>query len=151
LEKWRPANLFDDRTIILAVDVVAFRPNVTVTEEGEVRGLKNLKRLDESDLFTEFLKDPPDFAQFLQDHWTKTYSGLFAFYIRCVNSAFHCSIIHVYPAENGEGNSETVEKSLALKNSRLNLGLLFLDLFLMTILVLTSSIRSSCGNGSRIF
>jgi hypothetical protein len=29
--------------------------------------------------------------------------------------------------------------------------LLFLDLFLMTILVLTSSIRSSCGNGSRIF
>jgi hypothetical protein len=68
LEKSRPANLFNHRTIILAFDIVAFRPNVTITEEGEVRGLKNLKRLDDPDLFTEFLRHPPDFAQFLQNH-----------------------------------------------------------------------------------
>jgi hypothetical protein len=61
LEKSRRANLFDDQTIILAVDAVAFRPNVTITEEGKVRGLRNLKRLDDSDRFTEFLKDPLDF------------------------------------------------------------------------------------------
>jgi hypothetical protein len=62
LEKLRLANLFSDRTIILAVDAVAFRLNVTITEQLEVCGLKNLKPLDDSDLFTEFLKDPLDFA-----------------------------------------------------------------------------------------
>jgi hypothetical protein len=54
-ETSRPANLFDDRTIILAVDVVASRPNVTITEEGDVRCLKNLMPLDDPDLTTEFL------------------------------------------------------------------------------------------------
>jgi hypothetical protein len=46
----------------------ALRPNVTIAEEGEVHGLKNLKRLDGPDLFTEVMKDPLAFAQFLQSH-----------------------------------------------------------------------------------
>jgi hypothetical protein len=95
---WRshaPRIFFDDRTMILVVDAVAFRPNIAITEEGDVRGLKNLKRLDDPDLLTEFLKDPPDFAQFLQSHWMETYSSLFVFHLQPVNPAFPCSIIHV--------------------------------------------------------
>jgi hypothetical protein len=81
-----------------------------------VRGLKHLKRLGDHDLFTDFLKDPPAFAQFLQNHWKETCSSLFAFHIQPVNPAFPCSVIHVYPVENRKGNPKTVEKLLALKN-----------------------------------
>jgi hypothetical protein len=115
-EKSRPANLFDHRIIILAVDAVALRSNITITEGGEVRGLKNLKRLDDPDLFTRFLKGPPAFAQFLQNHCKETYSSMFAFRIQPVNPAFSCSIIRVCPDENEKGNPQTVEKLLALKN-----------------------------------
>jgi hypothetical protein len=61
-EKSRAANLFDDQTIILAVDVAASRPNITIMEEGDVRSLNNLKRSDDPDLFIVFLKDPPALA-----------------------------------------------------------------------------------------
>jgi hypothetical protein len=56
-----------DRTIVLGVDIIAFRPRTTRTEDGEVSWFQNLKHLDE-DLFTHFLKDPNAFAQFIHQH-----------------------------------------------------------------------------------
>jgi hypothetical protein len=41
---------------------------------------------------------------------------LFAFHIQPVDPGFPCSVIHVYPAENGKGNPQTVEKLMTLKN-----------------------------------
>jgi hypothetical protein len=103
------------RTVILAVDAVAFRPLVTITEDGEVGGLKHLKHLDDPDLFTEFLRDPESFSHFLEAHWKDAYSDLFAFQMQPVDPALPCCVIHVYPAENGKGNLQTVETLLALK------------------------------------
>jgi hypothetical protein len=38
-----------DRRIILVVDVIVFRPVVTINEDGEVRGLKYLKQIHDPD------------------------------------------------------------------------------------------------------
>jgi hypothetical protein len=105
-----------ERTVVLAVDAVAFRPLVTVTENGEVTGLKHLTQLENPDLFTEFLRDPHAFAHFLQQHWKQTYSNLHAFHIQPVNPKFPCCVIHVYPAENGKGNDQTRTTLLQLQN-----------------------------------
>jgi hypothetical protein len=122
--------------MLLSCSVVSV--NVTITEEGEVRGLKNLERLDGPDLFTEFVKDSTAFAQFLQNHWKETYSSLFVFHHQSVNPAFPYSFIHVYPAENAKGNPQIIKKLFALKNKLdTEFGLLFLDLLLVAILVLT--------------
>jgi hypothetical protein len=51
----------DDRSIVLAVDAIAFRPLVTVTEDGVVHGLKHLRHLDDEDLLTHFHSDPAVF------------------------------------------------------------------------------------------
>jgi hypothetical protein len=102
--------------VILAVDAVAFRPLVTVTEDGEVHGLKNMTRLADTDMFTEFLRDPPAFAHFLETHWKQAYSNLFVFHLQPVDPALPCAVIHLYPAENGKGNPDTVSKLLELRN-----------------------------------
>jgi hypothetical protein len=74
-----------------------------------------LKRLDDRDLFTEFLRDPQAFSQFLEKHWKDAYSNLFVFHIQPVHPASPCSVIDAYPAENGKGNAETVTTLLNLK------------------------------------
>jgi hypothetical protein len=52
-----------DRTGILARDAVAFRPLVTVDEDGTVHGLKNVTRLDDQDRFKQFLRHLPEFTE----------------------------------------------------------------------------------------
>jgi hypothetical protein len=97
-----------DRSLILAVDAVAFRPVITVDEDGFIHGLKDQVRLDDQDLFDTFLKHPPEFAQFLSDHWDQAYSSLFVYHIQPVNPRLPCAVIHVVPAVNGKGNPKTV-------------------------------------------
>jgi hypothetical protein len=104
------------REIVLAVDAVAFRPLVTITENGEIEGLKHLKRLDDKNLFEHFVLDPISFAQFLAEHWKDAYSALFAFHIQPLNPKLPCSVVHVYAAEHGKGGPETVETLMRLKS-----------------------------------
>jgi hypothetical protein len=113
-EKSLPPNV-SDRSIVLAVDVIPFRPVVTITEEGEIWGLKHLNRLDDEDIFTHLLRDPNAFAEFLHERWKDAHSSLFAFHIQPTNPISPRSIIHVYPAENGKGNQEIVQTLLRLK------------------------------------
>jgi hypothetical protein len=70
-----PADIYD-RMTLLAVDAVAFRPSVTVDEEGSVHGLKNLMPLDDRDRFTQFLAHSWDFARFSQNNCAQAYSAL---------------------------------------------------------------------------
>jgi hypothetical protein len=115
-EKSTPSISSSHRDVILSVDAVAFRPLVTVSEDGEVHGLKNLTRLEDPDIFAHFLRDPPAFAHFLQTHWKQAYSNLFAFHLQPVDPDLPCCVIHVYPARNGKGNPETVRKLLELRD-----------------------------------
>jgi hypothetical protein len=83
IQLWEQANsgVIENRRIVLASDVVAFRPRVTMNENGEVGRLKDLQQLEEVDIFQQFLASPVDFAEFMQNHWEDAYSALFVFYI----------------------------------------------------------------------
>jgi hypothetical protein len=62
----------------LSVDAVAFRPRVTVAEDGEVHGLDDLVQLPDPDLFEQHLLHPKEFTEFLKTHWKRVYTSLFA-------------------------------------------------------------------------
>jgi hypothetical protein len=96
------------RIIILAVDAVAFRPLVIISEDGEVRGLKYLKQIHDPDLFRHFLEDPEAFAYFVQRHWYEADFNLFGFQIQPIHPALRCSIVHVDAAPSSKGIPETV-------------------------------------------
>jgi hypothetical protein len=57
IQSWEKSLLSNvsDRSIVLAVDAIAFRPVVTIPEEGEIQGLRHLNRLDDETIFTRFL------------------------------------------------------------------------------------------------
>jgi hypothetical protein len=105
-----------DRTIVLAVDAVAFRPLVTVTD-GEVRGPKHLKHLDDHNSFTHFLKDLNAFIEFLHKDWEEAYSSMLVFQIQPIHPSLPCPVIRVYPVEYGKGTQDTVATLLKMKTS----------------------------------
>jgi hypothetical protein len=117
LDLWHQAVPPDvtDRTFILAVDAVDFRPLVTIDETGEVHGLKTMAHLGDQDLFTQFLVQPSAFAHFLRNHWDQAYSALFAFQLQPLHPRLPCAIIHVEATINGKGTTGTIEKLLQLK------------------------------------
>jgi hypothetical protein len=98
-----------DRHVILSVDAIAFRPMVTISDDGSVDGLKDLTDLDSPDLLTQFLSDPAAFSAFLREHWDSTYTALFVFQIQPLRPDLTCCVVHVIPAVSGRGNNETVE------------------------------------------
>jgi hypothetical protein len=71
----------EDPRIILAVDTVAFRLLVTITKDGQVRGLKRLKKLQDDDLFIHFVRDPNALGEFLEQHWKEPDCNIFVFHI----------------------------------------------------------------------
>jgi hypothetical protein len=57
LELWKhviPEGL-EDRRIILSVDAVAFQPLITLPEDGTIDGLMTFRRLENPDLFSQFV------------------------------------------------------------------------------------------------
>jgi hypothetical protein len=60
IQYWNKSNDVENKSvevfpIILAVDAVTFKPNVTVDEEGNVNEIQGLKNLKDIDLFQEFV------------------------------------------------------------------------------------------------
>jgi hypothetical protein len=53
----------------------------------------------------------------LHDHWKEVYSNLLVLHIQPVSPALPCAAIHVDPAENGKGTSETVAMLISLQRS----------------------------------
>jgi hypothetical protein len=102
--------------IVLAFDAVAFRPVITIFEDGRVDGLKTMDRLDSSDLFSQFVSGPVEFVSFVKDYWNDAYSALFAFQIQPIRPDFPCSIIHTMSATSGKATQEVVGLLLALKD-----------------------------------
>jgi hypothetical protein len=103
------------QSVVLAVDAVAFRPLVTISEEGKVCGLKHLDTLGDQDLFTHLLRDPVAFSNFLSDHWRNAYTNLFVYHLQPINPKLPCGVIHAYAAENGKGTAKTVETLQVLR------------------------------------
>jgi hypothetical protein len=79
---------------VLVIDVIDFRPLITLTEDGEVSGIKSLKHPETGDLLTDFLRDPNAFVQFLHEDLKET-DKIFIFHLQSINSVLHCSMVHV--------------------------------------------------------
>jgi hypothetical protein len=107
---WEQAVLHDipDQTIVFVVDATAFRPLVTVTDDGEVRCLKHLNHPTYQNIFTYFLKDPSAFTELLREYWEEAYSSMFVFHIQPIHPSLPCTVIHVYPIEHGTATLDTV-------------------------------------------
>jgi hypothetical protein len=118
IQLWEQANsgAIENHPILLALDVVALRPRVTVNENDEVGGLKDLQQLEEIAIFQQFLASPVDFAEFLQNHWKDAYLALFVFHIQPLKSLLSCAIIHVIADIKGKTNENTVASLLDLKD-----------------------------------
>jgi hypothetical protein len=119
IELWEQAVPHDipDRTTVLAADAVAFRPLVTVIDDGQVRGLKHMRHLDDQNILTHFLKGRNAFTEFLHKRWDEPYSSMFIFRIQPIHPLLPCIVIHVYTVEHGKGTPDTVATLLKLKTS----------------------------------
>jgi hypothetical protein len=116
IQLWEQANsgAIENRRIVLGVDTGW--PRVTVNENGEVDGPKKLQRLEEIDIFQQFLASPVDFVESLHNHWKDAYSALFVFHIQPLNPVLSCAIIYVIADTKGKGNENTVANLLDLKD-----------------------------------
>jgi hypothetical protein len=73
IDIWREANGISGSansiSAILSIDVVAFRPTITIDESGKVEGLDGIHQLDTPDIFTQFVLSPCAFRDFVTQHF----------------------------------------------------------------------------------
>jgi hypothetical protein len=112
IQRWEGSHpdTASDRRVVLAVDAVAFRPRVTISEDGEVEGLDDLTRLPDPDLFEQYLLHPKEFTEFLKLHWKHAYTSLFAYQIQPIQQHLPCCIIHASPEKSGKGTPESAKR-----------------------------------------
>jgi hypothetical protein len=83
IDIWRETNHIKGNTdpvpLILSMDAVAFRPNITIGESGKVEGIDGIDHLESSDLFTQFVLDPDAFREFLAKPFDRAYTSLFVY------------------------------------------------------------------------
>jgi hypothetical protein len=112
IEIWREANgiaaASDSIPAILAVDAVAFRPTITINDNGTVQGLEGIDHLDAPDIFSQFALNPTAFRDFITQHFDRAYSSLFVYQIQPLDPKLTCCVIHATAAINGKGNESTV-------------------------------------------
>jgi hypothetical protein len=143
LSIWRTANNVDaeDR-----VDVITFKPLVTICEDGSVEDIADFDCLESPGLFSQLIGNPTLFHQFVLSHWKEVYSSLFVFHIQPVHEQFTCCAIHALQARNGKGTPRTVCK---LKHELLaQRGSISLAMHLMMILVMTNYIKNLKRHGA---
>ena len=51
--------------MVIAVDAVSVSPNITVSKDGTVTGLVNLKRIDQTEAL-KTIRSPEEFASFIE-------------------------------------------------------------------------------------
>jgi hypothetical protein len=113
LSIWRAANNVDPRhfiQVILAVDALAFKPLVTIKEDGSVDGIEAFDSLKSPDLFSQLIANPCLFHDFVVTHWKDVYSAIFVFQIQPISNQFTCCAVHAIQAAHGKGTPETVTK-----------------------------------------
>jgi hypothetical protein len=94
----------------LFVDAVAFKPLVTIREDGSVEGIADFDSLESPDLFSQLIANPTLFHQVFLSHWKEACSSLFVFHIQPVREQLTCYAIHALQVRNGKGTPQTVCK-----------------------------------------
>jgi hypothetical protein len=88
---------------------------VTIADDMSVEGLEDIRQLDSSDLFEQYLLSPKTFTAFLAKLWSAVYSAIFAFQIQPILSSFPCCIVHAWPRRNEKGNEKIVTQLFDLQ------------------------------------
>jgi hypothetical protein len=65
--------------VILSVNAVAFRPRITIDENGKVEGLEVFAQLEAPDIFGQLVLNPYAFRDFVMEHLEQAYSSLFVY------------------------------------------------------------------------
>jgi hypothetical protein len=117
---WRTASNVDaeDRVdAILSVDAVAFKPLVTIREDGSVEDIADVGCLESPGLFSQLIANPTLFHQFALSYWKEVYSSLFVFHSQPVHAQLTCCAIHALQARNGKGHRKQYANLSRFMNS----------------------------------
>ena len=97
--------------VCLAVDAVAFTPEMQITSNGEVKGVNPLtaKTSISPRCFSLFSKDPIELEKFIKANSNEILKAGFVFQVQPYDIMLQPFVIHVYPTVNGKGNETIVE------------------------------------------
>ena len=111
----------------LAVDALYFKPDVTITEDGEISGLQfeNAKVSISDKTFAMFSEDPSEMEKFLAVNSNAILRAGFVFQVQPYDISLKPFVIHIKPSVNGKAGEEIVDilkeiKRLA-KNRNINI------------------------------
>jgi hypothetical protein len=113
LSIWRAANNVDPGHFIqtiLAADAIAFKPLITIKEDGSVDGIEGFDSIESPDPLSQLIANPRLFHDFVVTHWKEAYSALFVFQIQPISNQFTCCAVHAIQAADGKGTPEIVIK-----------------------------------------
>jgi hypothetical protein len=117
IEIWQEANGITQAgnsiPAILSVDAVAFRPTITIDENGKVEGFDGIHQLEAPDIFTQFVLNPHGFRDFVAQHFDQVYLSLFVSQIQPLDPRFTCCVVHATGAINGNENTVTILEIIA--------------------------------------
>jgi hypothetical protein len=105
LSIWRTANNVDaeDRVdAIVSADAVAFKPLVTICEDGSVEDIADFDCLESPTCSHNLLRTQPCFTSSFSVIGKK-YTPHFLFFIEPVHGQLTCCAIHTLQAKNGKG------------------------------------------------
>lgn len=108
IRSWRSSNNVESQKCIpciLSVDALCFKPEVIISNTGEIEGIEGCSS---TDLFMHFSQNPDAFAAFLHENWDKTYSAAFAFQLQPLNPKNNNLLLHIQPDTNGKADHEQV-------------------------------------------
>jgi hypothetical protein len=112
---------------ILAADAIAFKPLITIREDGSVEGIDGFESLESPGLFSQFASHPRLFQDFVLTHWHDFYSAFFVFQASPISPHFTCCAVHVMQPVNGKEKPETVRKLEHIKELLIQKGLNIVD------------------------
>lgn len=111
VKEWRNANQIQSKayiSCILSVDALCFRPEISVSPNGDVTGIQNFIHDDRTDIFQTFSEDPEQFVLFLQENWKDALAAAFVFQLQPLSPDLPNLIIHIMPHIHGKASVDQV-------------------------------------------
>lgn len=119
VKEWRIANHISSKdfiSCILSVDALCFRPEISVSPNGDVSGIQNFIHDDRTDIFQTFSEDPDQFVMFLQEHWNEAFAAAFVFQLQPLSPNYPNLILNVAPHIHGKASVNQVSSLHYFRN-----------------------------------
>ena len=115
-------NIFRSAPIdcILSVDAIAFSPDVTITKDNKIIGLKKDVFQNIENPYQFFCENAQQWLNSLMINWNQIENYAFVYYIQPINPDYSCSIIHFSPSPQGKATNIQCETLETLRNKLKN-------------------------------